>query len=91
LYKYIQAKDILRYGKLKCYYLKNPNKYEPKLASLYTVKKENGRNNCNRTIVIILNYTCPVKRGVSAASFEATGLGERTGHDYNIFKKKEVR
>jgi hypothetical protein len=24
--------------------------------------------------------TCPVRRGVSAASFDATGLGERTGH-----------
>ena len=24
--------------------------------------------------------TCPVKRGVSAASFDAAGLGERTGH-----------
>uniref|UniRef100_A0A0A9F073 Uncharacterized protein n=1 Tax=Arundo donax TaxID=35708 RepID=A0A0A9F073_ARUDO len=23
---------------------------------------------------------CPVRRGVSAASFDATGLGERTGH-----------
>ena len=26
--------------------------------------------------------TCPVKRGVSAASFDAAGLGERTGHVY---------
>jgi hypothetical protein len=25
-------------------------------------------------------YTCPVRRGVSAASFDATGLGVRTGH-----------
>lgn len=24
--------------------------------------------------------TCPVRRGVSAASFSITGLGERTGH-----------
>jgi hypothetical protein len=24
--------------------------------------------------------TCPVNRGVSAATFDATGLGERTGH-----------
>lgn len=27
-------------------------------------------------------FTCPVKRGVSAASFDATGLGVRTGQVY---------
>jgi len=26
--------------------------------------------------------TCPVRRGVSAATFDATGLGDRTGHVY---------
>jgi hypothetical protein len=27
--------------------------------------------------------TCPVRRGVSAATFDATGLGDRTGHVCN--------
>jgi len=34
----------------------------------------------DRKVLLYCFNTCPVKRGVSAASFDETGLGERTGH-----------
>ena len=39
----------------------------------------------------ILLDTCPVRRGVSAASFDATGLGVRTGQvcEYNENRNKK--